>query len=162
MPENALNSKARIIVMADAALEVCMCGVWCGFKLKEGGWSCQLLIARSMLVSETSATAATIPKNELQALCSASNLGRVVEKALEDWVEEKIVASDSTIALSWAMAEMKPLAMFHKNRVVEILRGTSKEQLYHAGTFSLQGAGTELPQVCYEEALILKSSFWAN
>ena len=49
-------------------------------------------------------------------------------------MEEKIVASDSTIALSWAMAETKPLAMFHKNRVVEILRGTSKNQLYHVAT----------------------------
>ena len=85
-------------------------------------------------MSQTTATTATMPKNELHALCSASNLGRVVEKALDDWVEEKIIASDSTNALSWAMAEMKSLAMFHKNRVVEILRGTSKDQLYHVNT----------------------------
>ena len=43
-----------------------------------------------------------------------------MEKALEGWIDEKIVASDSTIALSWTMAEMKPLAMYHKNHVLQI------------------------------------------
>ena len=57
----------------------------------------------------------TIPKNELQGLTAGSNLGWAVEKALEGWIKEKIVASDSTIALSWTTAEMKPLAIFHKN-----------------------------------------------
>jgi hypothetical protein len=88
------------------------------------------LIARSALADENS----TIPKNELQALCSGSNLGWTVEKALEGWIDEKIVASDSTIALSWTMAEMKPLAMYHKNRVIQIRRGTKLEQLYHVRT----------------------------
>ena len=32
------------------------------------------------------------------------------------------------------MAEMKPLAMFHKNRVVQIRRGTPIEELYHVRT----------------------------
>ena len=44
---------------------------------------------------------------------------------------EKIVGSDSTIAISWTMTEMKPLAMFHKNGVIQIRRGTRLEQLYH-------------------------------
>ena len=50
------------------------------------------LIARSALADENS----TIPRNKLQVLCSGSNLAWTVEKALEDWVVEKIVASDST------------------------------------------------------------------
>jgi predicted metal-dependent enzyme (double-stranded beta helix superfamily) len=57
-----------------------------------------------------------------------------VEKALEGWIDEKILASDSTIALSWTMAEMKPLAMYHKNRVIQIRRGTKLDQLYHVRT----------------------------
>ena len=47
---------------------------------------------------------------------------------------EKIVGSVSTIAISWTMTEMKPLAMFHKNRVIQIRRGTRLEQLYHVRT----------------------------
>ena len=99
MSEDALNDRARAIALMDAALEICMMGVWIGFQIITGGWSCQLLIARSALADENS----TIPKNELQALCSGSNLGWTVEKALEGWVVEKIVGSDSTIALSWTM-----------------------------------------------------------
>ena len=38
------------------------------------------------------------------------------------------------IALSWRMSETKPLAMFHKNRVVQIRRGTELDQLYHVRT----------------------------
>ena len=65
---------------------------------------------------------------------SGSNLGCTVEKALKRWVVEKIVGSDSTIALSWTMAEMKPLAMFRKNRVIQIRRSTKLDQLYHVRT----------------------------
>ena len=32
------------------------------------------------------------------------------------------------------MSETKPLAMFHKNRVVQIRRGTELDQLYHVRT----------------------------
>jgi hypothetical protein len=63
MPEDALNDHARGISLIDAALEICMMGIWIGFQLITGGWSCQLLIARSALADENS----TIPKNELQA-----------------------------------------------------------------------------------------------
>ena len=60
-----------------------------------------------------------------------------MEKALEEWVMSKIVCSESTITLSWTMAEIKPLAMFHKNRVLQIRRGTELEQLYQC-TMSAQ------------------------
>ena len=116
MPETAISKEARAIVLVDAAMEMIIVGVWIGFPLLGGGWSCQLLIARAALADENS----TIPKNELQGLTAGSNLGWAVEKALEGWIKEKIVASDSTIALSWTTAEMKPLAIFHKNRVVQI------------------------------------------
>ena len=116
MPEDAASNEARAIVLVDAAMEMIILGVWVGFQLLGGGWSCQLLVARAALADENS----TIPKNELQGLCSGSNLGWAVEKALDGWIKDKIVASDSTIALSWTTAEMKPLAIFHKNRVVQI------------------------------------------
>ena len=96
MPEGAASTGARAIVLVDAAMEMIMLGVWIGFPLRGGGWSCQHLIGRIDLADENS----TIPK-KLQGLTSGS-----------------------TIALSWTMAEMKPLAMYHKNRVIQIRRGT--------------------------------------
>ena len=130
MPEGAASTGARAIVLVDAAMEMAMVGVWIGFPLLGGGWSCQHLIGRSALTEENS----TIPKNELQALTSGSNLGWTVMKALDGWIKEKVVGADSTIALSWTMAEMKPLAMYHKNRVIQIRRGTDLEDLYHVRT----------------------------
>ena len=148
MPEDAANTRARAIVLVDAALEMVMLGVWIGFALLGGGWSCQLLIGRSGLTDENS----TIPKNELQALTSGSNLGWTVMKALEGWIMEKIVGSDSTIALSWTMAEMKPLAMYHKNRVIQIRRGTDLEELYHVRTeVNCADVGTRPGKVSLQE-----------
>ena len=125
MAEDAVNSRARAIVKVDAALGILMMSVYIGFERLGGGWSCQLLITRSGLADPNS----TIPKNELQSLCSGSNLGWTVEKDLENWVFSKIVCSDSTIALCWTKAEMKPLSLFHKNRVIQIRRVTLAEQL---------------------------------
>ena len=70
MPEDAINDRAGAIFLMNAALDICMMGVWIGFQVVGGRWSCQLLISRSGLSDENS----TIPKNDLQALCSGSNL----------------------------------------------------------------------------------------
>ena len=97
---------------------------------------------------------ATIPKSELQGLCSGSNLGWAVEKALDGWIKDKVVASDSTIALSWTTAEMKPLAMFNKNRVVQIRRGTNIEDLYHVRTeFNCADIGTRPGKVSIQDVI---------
>ena len=155
MPKTAASSEARAIVLVDAAMDMIMLGVWIGFPLLEGGWSCQLLIARSALADEN----ATIPKSELQGLCSGSNLGWAVEKALDGWIKDKVVASDSTIALSWTTAEMKPLAMFHKNRVVQIRRGTNLEDLYHVKTeFNCADIGTRPGKVSIQD--VIPGSVW--
>ena len=110
MAEDAVNSRARAIVKVAVALGKLMMSVYIGFERLGGGWSCQLLNSRSGLADPNS----TIPKNELQSLCSGSNLGWTVEKDLEDWVFFKIFCSDSTIALCWTTAEMKPLSMFQQ------------------------------------------------
>ena len=82
MPADAASSEARAIVLVDAAMEMVVVGVWIGFPLLVGGWSCQLLIARAALAEENT----TIPK--LQGLTSGSNLGWIVEKALDEWIKK--------------------------------------------------------------------------
>jgi hypothetical protein len=47
---------------------------------------------------------------------------------------QKIVCADSTIALSWVTSEKKSLAMYHKNRVIQIRRTTEIDELYHVRT----------------------------
>ena len=129
MPETAINAKLRLISCVDAASLLVM-ETWGGFKLKEGGYSNQFLIGRGLLPNEDS----TIPKRELDALTAGSNLTWMVRAALSSWVDEIIVCSDSTIALCWVTAEKKRLSLFHRNRAVQIRRGTELSQLYHVDT----------------------------
>ena len=127
MPEDAINSKMRVITGTDAALEALIIGSWGCFKLKNGSWSCKLIIGRGLLAP----TEGTIPKNELDSLTGGSNLNWVVTRALDGWVDKSIVVGDSMIALAWVTAENKRLSMFHRNRVIAIRRRTELNQLYH-------------------------------
>ena len=60
MPEDAVDTKMRVITATDAALEAIIIGSWGGFRLKDGTWSCKLIIGRGLLAP----TDGTIPKNE--------------------------------------------------------------------------------------------------
>ena len=62
IPSTALDTKMRLITLVDAAEQVVMVVTYCGFRIQEGGWSCQQLIGRSALGT------GTIPRNELQGL----------------------------------------------------------------------------------------------
>ena len=127
MPENAVNTKMRIITGIDAALDAIMVGSWGCFELSDGSWSCKLIIGRGILAPSDG----TIPKNELDALTGGSNLNWVVTRSLDNWVEESLIVGDSVIALSWVTTETKRLSMFHRNRVIAVRRNTQLTQLYH-------------------------------
>ena len=88
------------------------------------------MIGRSLLGNEDS----SIPKEELESLTMVSNLCWVVRQALERFVESYILIGDSQIALCWISSEKKRLSLFHRNRVVQIRRGTDLENCYHVKT----------------------------
>merc|ERR1711949_29180 len=77
MPSNAVNTNLRLIGLSDAAKPIIMVGIWGGFELPDGSFSCRLIIGRSILSSDT-----TIPKLELDGACSVANLGWMVKTAL--------------------------------------------------------------------------------
>ena len=130
MPEDAVNNKMRLTTAVDAAGEAIVVGVWAGFQKKDGEYSCQQLISRSILTKEDS----SIPKNELEALTGGSNLCWLVRDWLADWVDSYILVGDSTISLFWVSSEHKRLSLFVRNRVLQIRRGTSLENLFHVKT----------------------------
>ena len=102
-------------------------------------WSCQHIIGRALLADEKG----TIPKKELSALCGGANLTWVVKKALSDWIESSIVVADSEIALCWTITETKPLAIYHRNRSIQIRRSVNLDDLYHVKTeFNPSDCGT--------------------
>ena len=58
----------------------------------------------------------------------------IVRKILEDWVDDYILCGDSVIALCWASTEKKSLSLYHRNRVVQIRRGTELDKIFHVRT----------------------------
>lgn len=128
MPLDAVSSDMHIIVAGDTASSlVKICGVWGRFKLRNGLYSCQHIISRSLLGDIDS----SIPKEELEALTMASNLGWIVRQMLDKWITSCITISDSTISLCWVMSNKNRLSLFHRNRTVQVRRGTDLDHLYH-------------------------------
>ena len=130
MPIDAIDTNMRMITAVDAAMSVVMVGTWGGFKRRNGEWSCQHLIGRALLAKQDG----TIPKNELDGLTAGANLQWVVRQALSDWVQSSILVGDSEIALCWVTAENKPLAMFQKNRAIQVRRSINLDNIYHVKT----------------------------
>ena len=139
VPDNALNLKARIHILCDAADGGIMIGVYAGFQTNNNTWTCNNILGRSMLPPEEWTT----NKKELHGLCSASNLKVVVERALDGWIENIIIGCDSEIAIAWTVYESVKLNTFHRNRVNSIRKNVSLNQVHHVqGTENCADVGT--------------------
>ena len=130
MPEDALDTKMRLIVLVDAAKELLVVWSCVGFKRRNGQWSCAYLIGRSLLTP----TDSTIPKDELEALVAGSNMCWLLRNLLSNWVESFIIAGDAQIPLFWVLSEKKRLGLWHRTRVVQVRRGTPLGNLFHVRT----------------------------
>ena len=132
MPATAVSPKMSLIAAGDTAKNfIKVTGVWVRFKLKDGSYSCKHLISRTLLGNIDS----TLPKEEFDVLTMTSNLCWVTRNMLSDkWVEDYIILSDSTISLCWTVSEKNRLSLYHRNRSVQIRRGTELERLYHCST----------------------------
>ena len=156
MPVNAINSIIRLIALTDATKTNMILGVWGGFELPDGTYSCKLIIGRSILAKDT-----TIPKLELDGICSGANLGWIVRNALKGWRFEYLQGSDSTIALCWVTSEQLRLNEFHRNRVVQIRRGVELNKMFHVKTDVLVAdIGTRPEKVKVED--VMPGSRWQD
>ena len=159
MPEDALDCKMRILCGGDAAEDVLVLGAWGGFRKRDGGWSCQLLVGKSLLCAESW----TIPMGELVALMGSSNLTWTLGLALTEWLQTDSIYnfSDSIIALCWATTEGKKMSTFHRNRVVQIRRSINFKNLFHVKTkFQPCDLGTRPDKVKAED--VGPESEWFN
>ena len=96
VPIDAVDLKMNLKACVDAATKLKILGVWASFKRKNGEYSCQLLIGRSLL-----SISGTIPMEELEALMLGSNLLRICRRALEKWVDDFGLIGDSVISICW-------------------------------------------------------------
>ena len=130
MPEDAVDSKLRVIAAVDAAKPAMVVGAWAGFRRPDNTYSCQLMIGRALLTAED----ATIPKSELTSFTCGSNLVWLIRKTLRDWIDSYILVGDSVITLCWLSSEKKRLSQFVRNRVIQVRRTTELKNMYHVTT----------------------------
>jgi hypothetical protein len=117
VPKNALLPiQARLICNTDASTNCAGACVYLSFKTSSGNWSSQLLTAKSRLVNNT------VPRNELEALVIGVELVFAVVVSIGIPLLSLTIASDSLVALSWAMNERARHKTFVFNRVLTIQR----------------------------------------
>ena len=106
--------KLRLICVADAAEGAGGTAIYAGIKLPDGSYTCDLLLAKSRLMSHS------VPRNELEAILLAAEAALLVRKALGDRVEDVFFFTDSVVAMCWVLNTRKRLRMFVYNRVQSI------------------------------------------
>ena len=117
IPFDALvPEEARLILCSDAAVDCGGAVCYISYRLTSGQWSSNLLTARSRLMRYS------IPRNELSSLLMAVELMFSVVVASKITFSEIILATDSTIALSWASNHDARNRTFVYNRVAAIDR----------------------------------------
>jgi len=105
---------------------VCIC-IYARFLRKNGLYSCQLIFSRTRVVPQDM----SMPRAELYAALINAHTGEIIRRSFHDWHKHSIKFTDSQIALHWINNDQKPLKQWVRNRVIEILRFTSKDQWHY-------------------------------
>ena len=154
VPTDAVDGKLHLLCCVDAADKLKIVGVWARFRRRDGSFSCQLLIGRSLL-----SRGGTIPKEELEALMIGSNLLWICRRALDDWLDDYSLLGDSVIALCWVSSEKKRLSLFHRNRCNQVRMNTSLDKIFHIRTeYNPSDLGTRPSKV--QETDVGPDSVW--
>ena len=118
VPLDAVSLEAETIEAGDASSSLICAGIYVRFKRKTGAYSCELVIGKSKLVP----SGMSIPRAELYAAEINSAMGHIVQRAFGDKLVKRYKITDSKITLCWINAWEKPLKLWTRNRVNEILR----------------------------------------
>ena len=110
VPIDAVDLKMVLYGTVDAADKLKIVAVYARFKRRNGRWSCQLLIGRSLL-----SKSGTLPMEELEALMIGSNLLWICRRALESWLSDYFLFGDSVISICWVCSEKKRLSIFQES-----------------------------------------------
>ena len=114
-----------LIACADAAATMCGCAIYARFKLRDGGYSVQLLSGRSKT------TMYSIPRNELHGCLLAASTVFTIVKALDNRVNNLLFTTDSTICVCWLSNKEAKLKQFVNTRVQAVLRLIGDNQFFH-------------------------------
>ena len=102
-------NKLELLIACDASVNMTAAVCYVRFRLKQGGYSCSMLTAKSRSVSST------VPRNELTSNVLAAEMLFTLDKAFGDKIESYYVFTDSVIALTWISNTQKLLKPFFRN-----------------------------------------------
>ncbi|XP_066918232.1 uncharacterized protein [Clytia hemisphaerica] len=127
VPEDALNLDINTLNFGDASKSmICSC-VYARFKRRDGSFSCQLVFARTRVVPKDM----SLPRAELYAALTTAYTGEIVRRSFKNYQKSSIKFTDSQICLHWLSNNEKPLKLWTRNRVIETLRFTPKEEWFY-------------------------------
>ena len=129
IPEDAANLDVELLVATDASQNIGVVAVYARVLRQSGEYSCQLVAARSKLL-----TGLTIPKAEMKSAVTAAVLANVVRNNLGDRCKSTIYVTDSTICLFWITQDDRPLQLGVRNAVLEIRRFSDPADWFHIDT----------------------------
>ena len=112
VPEDAASLDVETLDFGDVSAAIHI-----RFKKKDSTNSCQLIFARSRLVSDES----TQPRGELLAAVINLHTGNIIKRAFGDRNKSSFKLTDSLISLFWICNNNLILKQWTRNRVVEIL-----------------------------------------
>ena len=118
VPIDAKNLNIETIDTGDASKDLICSAIYARFERNNGGFSCQLIFARSKIVSAE----ISVPRKELMAAALNASTGHAVKLALGDWHKHCCKLTDSHVTLHWIRSSRSALKLWLRNRVVEINR----------------------------------------
>ena len=127
VPEDAVNLDMETIEMSDASPNLACSAVYARFRRKNGGYSNQLLFARSKIIPK----GMSIPRAELFAAVLNATTGHIVSSALKKYLKNRVKLTDSQIVMYWINNSQLQLKQWVRNRVIEIHRLTKRENWFY-------------------------------
>ena len=120
VPGNAENLQIDTLDTADASNQLICVAIYARFQLTDGGYSCQLVFARTKIVPRDM----SVPRAELSAATLNATTGHVVKTSFGKYYNKSMKLTDSQIALHWINSTRSELKLWVRNRVIEINRFT--------------------------------------
>ena len=130
---DAVSLEVNTIDAGDSSQSIACVSIYARYKRRNGDYSCQLIFARSKLIPDNTSQ----PCAELFAAMLNAHTGEVVKRSLYKFHKDATKLTDSQIMLYWIQNREKPLKMWVRNRVVEILRLTDSSQWYYVKSSEL-------------------------
>jgi hypothetical protein len=129
IPIDAASPVVDVIVAVDASQHLAVAAIYGRVAKRDGSFSCQLIMARSKIVSDL-----TIPKAELKAAVMGAISADMVKRQLGTYLGSVLYITDSTICLHWINQNDRPLQTALRNAVIEVRRFSNIEEWFHVDT----------------------------